>query len=716
MIKFNLFFACALVFTNLYSIGVNAQTKIWGAGASAGSADGEFQNVFTQTGTAGAYSATTWTALSVNENDGAVTPGNAYWTRSLLGYSQGFFAAPAGQTPPPMPSPSQTNGVAIFDSGFMDNNGTSAQGTGTSPAGHRGELISPRVDLTGYINTPLVVQFFSQYRDFQVNELSVSMSTDDGLTWSAASNYRILQGASSPGMVRVMMPNITSGVANLSQCRVRFVFDNNYYYAMIDDVTIETAPAYDIAIGNADPNGSLLVDNGDFVKIGGNRYQALSNLDPTNLKEWFWGGKVVNYGAQTILPQDNAKMYVAIDFFDETTNALTSDVYLDSMDIDTLVGGATGGSAFIEYLDDLNFITTNGKGDYRVRYWVSHDSSDAIATNDTVSHTFTITGTVTSYLSKARRAASDGRVFASRGIFPGGGNPIGAFEYGSVYYFPKGTTSGLAIDSVEFRYQVPNGYTGPASQTLVVKIYRLTDGSGSTASNGVLDSDELVEVGLGVVSLTGLGTTTAAGSYGLGVATSFVDASGVPLAAGSIDDHGIYYISVLQSPADFGGSATFTSTTGLWFGADEYNYYMNAAMSLTDTIINPSPSATTDAGGVTTWFWTGFGANFVPSIGIHMAPFPLSTSNPVIGTGEEVGLSVFPNPVTTNLNFKVEFEEARDVRYILTDVSGRVLLLFNSDNVTQETKSINIEQFPAGVYFFTAETEKGAKTQQIIKK
>jgi hypothetical protein len=709
MIKFNLFFACALILANLCTIGVNAQTKIWGAGASAGSADGEFQNAFTQTGVAGSYSATAWTALSVNENDGSVTPGNAYWTRSLLGYSQGNFA---GNTP--MTSPSRVNGVAIFDSGFMDNNGTSALGTGTSPAGHRGELISPRIDLTGYANTPLVVQFFSEYREFQINELSLSMSIDDGLTWSTPSNYRILQASNTGGMVRVMMPDITNGATVLNQCRVRFVFDNQYYYAMVDDVTVETAPAYDLAMGNADPNGSLLVENGDFVKIGGNRYQSLSNLDPTNLKEWFWGGKVINYGAQTILPQDNAKIHVAIDFVDAITNVVTTDVYLDSMDIDTLVGGAAGSAPFIDYVDNLNFITTNGRGDYRVKYWVSHNNTDAIATNDTVSHTFSITGTVTSYISKARRASSDGRVFASRGIFPGGVNPISAFEYGSVYYFPKGLTSGLTIDSIEFRYQVPNGYTGPATESLAIKIYKLTDGSGGTASNGVLDSDELLEVGLGVANLTGLGTTTAAGSYGLGVVSNLYDASGVPFSG--LDDHGLYYISLLQSPSVFGGAGTFTSSTGLWFGADEYNYYMNAAMSLSDTIINPSPSATTDAAGITTWFWTGFGADMVPSIGLHLAPTPSSTSNLMIQEGEEIGLSVFPNPITTNLNFKVEFEEARDVRYILTDVSGRVLLLFNSDNVTEETKSINIEKFPTGIYFLTAETAQGSKTKRIIKK
>lgn len=715
MIKFNLFFVCALALANLCSIGANAQTKIWGAGASAGSADGEFQNAFTQSTTSGSYSATSWTALSVNEGGGSVTPGNAYWTRSTLGYSQGYYAAPAGQTPPPMPSPSQANGVAIFDSGFMDNNGTSAQGVGTSPSAHRGELISPRIDLTGYANTPLVVQFFSEYRDYDVAELSVSMSVDDGLTWSTPFDYRALQAANTSSMVRVMMPDVTNGVANLSQCRIRFVFDKEYYYAMIDDVTIETAPAYDIAIGTPDPNGTNLRSSIDFVKIGGNRYQALSNIDPTNTNEWFWGAEVVNYGAQNILPANNAKMHVVIDFYDEINNALTPNVYVDSMAIDTVIGGDVNGRLFVEELDNINFITANGKGSYRARYWVTHNGTDAVATNDTVSHIFTITGTTTSYISKARIATADGRVFSSRSVFPGVSSPISAFEYGSVYYFPKGQASGLSIDSIEFRYQVPNGYTGPASQSMAVKIYRLVDGSGSSASNGLLDSDELTEVGLAVAPLTGLGTTTAAGSYKVATVSSFVDASGA--AMGGLDNHGLYYISLLQDPANLGGAmSTFTSTTGLWIGADEYNYSLNAAMSMNDTIINPSPSSRTDAGGSTNWNWLGFGANIVPSIGIHMAPFPLSTSNPVIQTGEEVGLTVFPNPVSTNLNFKVEFEEARDVRYILTDVSGRVLLMFNSDNVTTETQTINVERFPTGVYFLTAETDKGAKTQRIIKK
>ncbi|BDS14535.1 T9SS type A sorting domain-containing protein [Aureispira anguillae] len=713
MIRSNLMFVCALALASLYSIGANAQTKVWGAGASAGQADGEFQNAFTQTGTAGSYSATTWTALSVFENQSATTstvnPGAAYWTRSTLGYSQGYYA---GNTP--MPSPTRTNGVAIFDSGFMDNNGTSAQGTGTSPAGHRGELISPRIDLSGYTDSALVVQFFSEFRDHDITELSVSMSTDDGLTWSTPSDYQILQGSSDPKLIRVLLSNVTAGVANLSQSRVRFTFEGNYYYAMIDDVTIETAPEYDIAWGLPDPNSNLISGSGDFAKIGGNRYQALSNLDPTNTKEWFWGGKVINYGAKTLYPQDSARIYVAIDYYDEVTNAPTFDVYLDTMNIDTLEAGDQVGTPFIEYLRDISFIQ-NKKGNYRVRYWLTHNKIDGNAANDTVRHTFTITGSGTSYISKARRAASDLRVFASRGMFPANASGVfSAFEYGSVYYFPKGMTNNLRIDSIDFRYQVPNGYTGNASQTVFVNVYKLTDGSGASPSDGLLDSDELLHIGVGTANLTGLGTTVAGGDFALGTVSSLVDPSSGG-AMPNLADHGFYYVSVLQNPAVLGGAATFTATTALWIGSDQYNYYMNRLMSRADTVINPSPSMNTDAAGSVSWFADGFGGGYVPSIGIHMPPVYNSTT-PIIATNEAAEMSAYPNPTNTILNVEVKFEEATNVQYIMTDVSGRVIFIADSDNVTEETQTFNVEQFPAGVYFITAKTDKGATTQRIIKK
>ena len=112
--------------------------------------------------------------MSIYDTD-TIFPGNAYWTRSTLGYSQGAYWK--GTTP--ISSPSQSNGAAIFDSDYLDNNGVlSVFGIGSSPGKHKGGLISPSIDLSGYADSSLMVQFFSLYRDYEIDELSLSMSLD----------------------------------------------------------------------------------------------------------------------------------------------------------------------------------------------------------------------------------------------------------------------------------------------------------------------------------------------------------------------------------------------------------------------------------------------------------------------------------------------------------------------------------------------------------
>lgn len=720
MFKFNLFFTCilTLVLTSLSFLDLNAQTKIWGVGTTVGVADAEFQNPFIQD-TIGPYSSTAWTAMSIYENWGGTSPGNAFWERSLLGYSRDYYSNPPFAAPAtPLPSPSQTNGVAIFDSGYMDNDSTASIGVGSSPGQHRGELISPRIDLSGYTDSALVIKFFSKYsaNNSATNELSVSMSTDDGATWSDPFDYREIQLEEFADFVAIPMPNVTAGVSNLSQCRLRFVFDTYYYYAMIDDITIEIAPDYDIAIGRPSTLNTSRLGKSDIVRLGGSRYRALSNIDPTNLKEWFWGAKLINYGGKTIYPSDNPKMYLSIDFYDLANN-MTPNVYLDTMNLDTLLAGEYTGSTFIKGLKDINFISNNGAGSYRVKYWVSHDNADAFTYNDTVYHTFDITPTTTPFISKGA-LRSDGRVTVSRAFFPrttppGQTSNITLFEWGSVYYFPKGQSNVINIDSIEFRYYIDNGYVGPASHTLAVNIYRLRDGSGATAANGILDMDELTLVGSNQVTLSGLDTLPAP-SYGVGVASNFVDAIGNPLT--SLDDDGWYYIAIREEPAAMGGPASVTLKTGLWLGAHASNYALNTFRTAPDTIINPAPLIVSDVPATSpTSYWSGFGTDFVPSIGIHLTPDSTTTNIAMVENSPNISLVITPNPTIKELTIDLKLDVAQDVEYILTNAIGRVLMTFKSEQVMLEKKTINLETIPPGAYFLTAKTKQGNLTQKVIK-
>ncbi|BDS10502.1 T9SS type A sorting domain-containing protein [Aureispira anguillae] len=707
----------ALVIACFFAVGTtNAQTKVWGVGSGTGVAEAEFQNNFVQAGTfAAGDNATAWTALSINQSTGAVTPGAAYWTRNLTGYSQGAYWS--GTTP--VASPSQANGVAIFDSDFLDNGGVAgAFGTGTAPTDHRGELISPRIDLSGYMDSALVIQFYALYRDFQIGELSVAVSVDDGQTWAATEDFRSAIPDLTQGNARVLFAGVTAGVANLSQCRIKFVFDGNYYFALVDDVTIEVAPTYDISMGGPEPGVNTLTGSGDNAKIGGNRYNALDNIVHANdLREWFWGGKVTNFGAVDIVPQDSAAMYVSIDFTDAVTGATTAGVYLDTVYMDsTIKAGDAAGVTELNYLKDIAFINTHGAGDYTVTYWASHKNADGNNNNDTTRHVFTITdggGALGNYMSKVRVDATDGGVRATSGTFPGGG-PFSAWEFGSVFFFPRGASDTVSIDSVSFRYRLTNGFSGAATQTLFCNIYQMD----ASASYRLNDAALLTQVGVAPVTLSGLGSTVAAGDYGLTTISGFVDASSGGAMAPLVDN-GFYYVSILTSPSLTGGSATFDSDDVPWYGSEDgSNYYMNAAMTRVDSVINPSPLSVTDNAGTATWYWTGFSSGSIPSLGLFLGVKPVNpVSVSTVWETEGANLSVYPNPAREVLNIHFTLEEADDVMYIVTDVAGRVINVTESGNVTNDTYVLDVSNLPAGVYMVTAKTSKGtSSTERFIVK
>ncbi|MGH1336518.1 MAG: hypothetical protein ACRBFS_10350, partial [Aureispira sp.] len=500
---------------------MQAQTKLWGHGATAGVADGEFQNAFVQSTTASGYSLTQWTALSVSENDGTVLPGAAYWVRNTTGLSQGAYA----NNMTVAASSTVNNGIALFDSDFMDNAGVvGAFGTGTSIAPHRGELISPRIDLTGATDSALTLSFHSYYRFFRITELSVSMSVDDGVTWTVVGDLTALQAGSTnnavEGRVNVLIPGITTGVANLSQCRLKYSFEGNYYYSIIDDITISMAPEYNMEIGVADADAPTYFSIGNVLRMGGEFVESYWNIDFNTPTGWSWGAKVVNKGYRDILPSANPRLICHIDAEDLATGIVTPNVYMDTIiTTDTIFSNNPNGTAIEKDMvaADMDFIRLQLPGkriSYTVRYWVEHDNVDGSTTNDTTEYNFVIESNLPSavnsraenqYSSKARLSNNDNRVFARTSIFPGG-SPHSSFEYGSVYYFPTGLTDAVSIDSIDFRYRLANGFSGAATQTIFVNMYQYQDGTNGGAANGFITGDELTLVGINTATLTGLGT------------------------------------------------------------------------------------------------------------------------------------------------------------------------------------------------------------------
>lgn len=582
-------------------------TPIWGAGAPVGSENGEFAYDFIpSSGFTPGSTDTTWTAISVNDGNGS--PGSAFWVHNMTGYSAGAYWS--GTTP--HGSPSQANGSALFDSDFMDNGGVQGNfGLGTSPSPHKGELISPAIDLTGYADVGLKIDFFSYIRSFQINELSVSMSVDGGATWTTK-DYMNLTSDLTEEFVSVVFPFVTTGATNLTDVRIKFTFDGDYYFAFVDDVSISEAFAYDFAFAPANPNGTLLSDLGDQLNLTNNRYFPLSQLIA---EDFYFGTNVKNYGVVTVLPSDSAQLDLTIQQF---TGSWTN-VYTQSTPIDTVVAGGSG-TLVIDSITDLSWLQV---GDYRAIYTISSKVTDAVPTNDTIMHNFNINDNT--YASKVDITTVNGKPYASRAIFPGGAS-FSAIEYGSMFRFPNAATNNLSIDSISFTYYTSNSYTGNSTQSIITNIYEWSDND----LNGVpTDVSELTQIGVGVATLNGL---AAGNGYGYATVTNLID-PGSGNAMVPLQNNKYYFISLLMNPSLLGGPATFNSTDMIWYGASELqNYYLNGSKISSPDNRNAvsSPIIVTDGGGTSNFYWTGFGMDVSPSIGVHLSGCSAVSSTDIV--------------------------------------------------------------------------------------
>lgn len=84
---------------------------------------------------------------------------------------------------------------------------------------------------------------------------------------------------------------------------------------------------------------------------------------------------------------------------------------------------------------------------------------------------------------------------------------------------------------------------------------------------------------------------------------------------------------------------------------------------------------------------------------------------------ETADLQVFPNPVTGNLTFSFELQNASEVNATIMDMSGKIVTRIFEDNLSagKHTFSQDItNQLSKGMYFLSLQTERGLATKKIV--
>lgn len=686
-----------LLCATLSTFHSNAQI-LWGAGSTIPASDsaGRFAHAF---GTPNG-----WDAIGVSSP-------TALWTRTMDGLSPGAYFT--GN--PAIGSPSQSDGAALFDSDYLDNGGiVGAFGTGTCPSPHKGQLLSPSFDLTGYTDSSIQAKLYLYYRNFSINELSVGFSSDGGTTWTDFSIQQPNIGVNTmfnTTQITVPLVDVTVGVSNLSNCQLRLTFDGDYYFAMIDDISIELINnTIDFAIANED----MLYDYKTTTPpapYANMPLQIAETYSPYN-----FAVLAINNGNVAITQSANPAVQYDLskNVGGTWTSVLNADVPFNTQiepgDTISVSGDITASlqAAF----------TANGAGDYRFSYLVKHNLADENTSNDSSFHYFTVTNDFSWY--SASPLLADGGPAYSGNSFPTAsvGNLLQELEWGAYYSFPD--TTNIALDSVKYRMYVPSSFNMSNPEVvLTVKVYEWVDQNTdglidmydefilrtSTNDTIAVDTTDLGTYTLHQVQLTDLNTINPISmEYDLPYL----------LTSGS-STSGIYCITVAQSnPAGLTDVNYIPNCLYPAHNAMPYDWFSdfttNARTPLKVTEGLPNNPGTTN------WYNAFSGAYLAPSIALSISenPFPIDYTN-VSENNLLTTISLYPNPVTNSIQIELNQKNPGTVNYILTDESGRILKIEKQENAINGTHSMDVSKLPAGTYNIQVKSNEGTNYGKFVK-
>lgn len=284
--------------------------------------------------------------------------------------SRGAYSGVAA-TPPtnsPLNSTSTSNGFIIFDSDYLDNNGSATnQGGGPGPAPHVGTLTTTAINLSQ--DSLVILEIQSYARVFFAN-FQIALSADNGATWTDTilvhSDATLgVNGGSINGEVRQF--NVSNAIGGATNAKLRFIFDgtpgnangNGYYHWMLDDIALVGIPDHNLRFtGGSGPSNSP-----HYIEYDGDDLEGRYGHVPFNqLATVAFGSEIENFGSQQ---QTNVRLQIDI----ETMNGVNVQTLSTSPTLTLNPGQIANVSQLF-----TGFWSPNTIGQYNVIYSAVSDS------------------------------------------------------------------------------------------------------------------------------------------------------------------------------------------------------------------------------------------------------------------------------------------------------------------------------------------------------
>lgn len=584
-------------------------------------------------------------------------------------------------------SPSLANGAALFNSDYLDTRGNPAgPGTGPAPTPHSGELISPRMNLTG--QTGVILKFNQLYRRF-MSKAWVTWSEDGGLTWKTPVqvNSDIATNASSARTSVISVPLVGSvGTANF---RVKFIYDgtdtsnpngSGYYFWILDDVQILS--------GGADVGVS-------FTACPPSIFTPKTQVEP-----FAFLADVENAGT---LVANGVSLNVRV------TDPSSAVVYNQSLSYGNMNAGTKVENRILPAWN-VN-PNTAAIGVYRIVYRVSTTSGDYNGANDSVVYNYVVSDTsamavlnpttptppparANEFLTTYTKELGSISLTRPAASFWAAGE---AHSWRTGNIFQINNANRHSITHIVARVSNPAASTATAGiggQTISARLYRWVDANNDTT---IQASERTLLAGAD----TTFDAAFPAGSIWLSLRLRDINTDNwfYPTDTGR-------YLAMIEYT-----TSSTTKDCNIAFN-NTINY--NASVFLSDSLRRSRYVSVLGKGPDDAWNPVTFtpGYLLVPVVRLRMLPFRVNT-NEVLPTEQQ--FEVYPNPATANLTLSVNFEKMADaVAVRILDMTGKEIRYQQFDNVQKDNYTFNVSDLANGTYMLQVVTAQGARAKKFV--
>ncbi len=554
-------------------------------------------------------------------------------------------------------SPSTCNGAAVFSSDAYDNlpGADCGTGGGPCPAIQIGELISPPIDLSNSTAAGVSLRFYQMARQFQ-STFFVGYSIDGGVTWDSTEINQELEvnGAAETTVTKIPLV----GAVGQPDVRVKFRYEANYYYWIIDDVQIVEQEANNLRV------------NENFYATPANAITPLSQVEPL-----LFLADIENIGAV-----DQSNVILNLSITDEDENEVFS------ADNDY---GTVPANTIVENILFTDTYSPDTEGMFNGIYSISSDAEDDDPTNNTREFEFMVSDTTF--------AKEFG---ATRTIVPAASNyDAGApfsYAYGNHFYIANGTDEGgnaYVSRSISFALQ---GTAESAGKELIIFLYKWED-TDPEADVPQAEPEERELINFAIYTIQGDEVET--------------DLITLPYDDGpSVLEEGAHYLVMVEYPA--------TEQVNVVLGASDVIDY-SATIFASNLAGTPrfgsflGVPADGDLAGEA-YSSLGFGRDLVPVVRLNV------TSSAVDGIDVQVlknEFKLFPNPATDQISVQMNLKElAKTATVRIYDIAGRQIMQQTYDNIHKERFIYNLNNFAAGTYKLQVVTDRGMGTKLFVVK